>query len=88
MNCIKTKKHMSHRRVIKLLKKCMDQIEANEDYDNIETLEVFQSLGFTNDEIEELGFDYLIEEEDELEFVSNRYLYDDPGFDEYDIKRK
>ena len=56
---------IDYQRTIMLLKRCMGQIEAAEDYNNRETLEVFQSLGFDDDEIKEFGFDYLINEDDE-----------------------
>ena len=52
----------SYQRAIGLLKKCMEQIESDEGYDHIETLNVFESLGFEDEEIESLGFGYLIEE--------------------------
>ena len=55
---------MDYQRAIELLRKCMEQIEEDENYDNLKTLEVFQYLGFTDDEIEEFGFDYLLEEEE------------------------
>ena len=54
---------MSYRRAINLLKKCMEQIEADEGYDNEETYNVLQSLGFDDDEIESFGFEYLLKEE-------------------------
>ena len=52
-------------RAVMLLKRCMNQIEGDEGYDNVETYNVLDDLGFTDDELEELGFKYLIEEEDE-----------------------
>ena len=55
----------SYQRAIDLLKQCMEQIEANEGYDKTETLQVFESLGFNDDEIEALGFEYLFEEIEE-----------------------
>ena len=55
----------SYERVVRLLKECMSQIEADENYNNIETLNVFMSLGFTDDEIESFGFQYLLEESEE-----------------------
>ena len=33
--------------------------------DNAETYNVFDDIGFTDDELEELGFKYLINEEEE-----------------------
>ena len=56
---------IGYNRVIKLLKRCMGQIEANEDYNNVETLKVFQDIDFDDDEIESLGFGYLLEGEEE-----------------------
>ena len=56
---------IDYQRTIKLLKYCMEQINANEDYDKEETLAVFESLGFTDDEIEELGYGWMLEEEEE-----------------------
>ena len=55
----------SYERVIQLLKKCMEQIEADEGYNNTETFDIFQGLGFTDDEIELLGFKYLLDESEE-----------------------
>ena len=52
-------------RAVLLLKRCMNQIEGDEMGDNEEIYNVFDDLGFTDDELEELGFKYLIEEEDE-----------------------
>jgi hypothetical protein len=54
---------MDYQRAIELLKRCMEQIEANEDYDNAETYDVLQSIGFDDDELEEFGFEYLLKEE-------------------------
>ena len=59
--------YIDYQRAIKLLKKCMEQIEADESYENTETLYVFQSLGFTDDEIEELGFGYVLNNNEEEE---------------------
>lgn len=53
----------SYERAINLLKRCMDQIESDEMYDNREVYNVFDSIGFIDDELEEFGFKYLIEEE-------------------------
>ena len=55
----------SYERVVRLLKECMSQIEADENYNNIETLNVFMSLGFTDDEMIQFGFPYLLEESEE-----------------------
>lgn len=59
--------YIDYQRAIKLLKKCMEQIEEDESYDNTETLYVLQSLGFTDDELEELGFEYLLNNNEEEE---------------------
>lgn len=56
---------IDYQRAIELLKKCMCQIEADESYDNAETLNVLQGLSFTDDELEVFGFGYLIEESEE-----------------------
>jgi hypothetical protein len=56
---------MDYQRAIELLKRCMGQIEANEDYDHTEMLNVFYSLEFQDYEIEELGYGWLFEEEEE-----------------------
>lgn len=55
----------SYDRAIRLLKECMYQIEADENYNHIETLHVFMSLNFTDDELETFGFDYLLNDEEE-----------------------
>ena len=54
----------SYQRAIDLLKRCMDQIEGDEDWDNTNTLKVFESIGFEDDELEALGFEYLIPTEE------------------------
>lgn len=54
----------SYERVIELLKKCMGHIEVFED-DNIITLEVFEELGFDDDDLSALGFEYLLSESEE-----------------------
>ena len=59
--------YIEYQRAMKLLKKCMEQIEADEGYDSTETLYVLQSLGFTDDELEELGFEYLLNNNEEEE---------------------
>ena len=53
----------SYGRAIELLKRCMEHIEAFED-DNIITLEVFEGLGFDDDDLSALGFEYLIKEDE------------------------
>jgi hypothetical protein len=68
----------------------LEYLENYNNCNNAENYEAFQDIGLDDDEIESLGFEYLIpnEDEDELVFVNNRYSPDDPGFDEYDIKEK
>ena len=56
-------KGIDYQRAISLLTKCMDWIE--DEFDKSETLDTFQYLGFENDELEELGFGYLIEDDEE-----------------------
>ena len=56
---------MDYKRAMDLLKRCMAQIESDEGCDNTETYNVFQYVGFNDDEIEALGFKYLLEEEEE-----------------------
>ena len=50
----------SYERAMNLLKRCMDQIESDEMYENTEVYNVFEGIGFTDDELEEFGFKYLI----------------------------
>jgi hypothetical protein len=45
----------------------MSQIEANEFGDYTETHTIFATLGFDDDEIENLGFEYLIPDNEEEE---------------------
>ena len=52
-------------RAVMLLKRCMNQIEGDEMCDNAEIYNVFDDIGFTDEELEELGFKYLINEEEE-----------------------
>ena len=54
----------SYEKALKLLKKCMGQISADEFDDKAETLNIFESLGFDDDELEALGYGYLIKEEE------------------------
>lgn len=54
-----------YQRAIDLLKKCMAEIEQYYDCNNKEVLDIFQYIGFTDDEIESFGFRYLIEEEEQ-----------------------
>lgn len=53
----------SYERVIELMKRCMEHIEAFEG-DNTITLEVFEGLGFSDDDLSAFGFEYLIKEEE------------------------
>lgn len=53
---------MDYKRAMDLLKRCMAQIEQNESWVNTDTYYVFQNVGFNDDEIEALGFKYLLEE--------------------------
>lgn len=55
---------IDYQRAIKLLKYCMGQIEAEEDYNHREIHTIFADFGFYDDEIEALGFGYLLEEEE------------------------
>lgn len=48
----------SYERAIELLKRCMEHIEAFED-DNAITLEVFEGLGFDDDDLSALGYEHL-----------------------------
>lgn len=54
---------IDYQRAISLLTKCMDWIE--DEFEKSETLDTFQFLGFEDDELEELGFGYLMEEDEE-----------------------
>lgn len=56
---------LNYQRAINLLKNCMSQIEANEFGDYTETHTIFANLGFDDDEIENLGFEYLIPDNEE-----------------------
>ena len=44
-----------------LLEKCMDYIDDCQE-NNKETLKIFREIGFTNDDLEEMNFSYLLEE--------------------------
>lgn len=56
---------IDYQRAIELLKKCMGQIEGDEMYEHTEVLNAFWNIGFTDDEIELLGFSYLMDEEED-----------------------
>ena len=80
----------SYERMTILLDRCISWI-ADDYYECASALDTFENLGFDDEELEVLGFGYLLsvrDDEDELVFVNNRYSSDDPGFDEYDIKEK
>lgn len=58
--------NMDYQRAIELLKKCMSWIE-DDHCECAETLDTFQYIGFTDDEIENFGYQYLfdcVEEEE------------------------
>ncbi len=48
---------LSYERAVQLLKKCLDWIEE----DHLETLDTFEYIGLQEDEIEVLGFSYLLD---------------------------
>jgi hypothetical protein len=48
---------LSYERAVQLLKKCLDWIEE----DHLETLDTFEYIGLEDDEIETLGFAYLLD---------------------------
>lgn len=48
---------LSYERAVHLLKKCLDWIEE----DHLETLDTFEYIGLQEDEIEALGFAYLLD---------------------------
>lgn len=54
----------SYERTIKLLKSCMCNIEQWNDCRNELTLEEFEDIGFDEEELEALGYGYLVEEEE------------------------
>jgi hypothetical protein len=56
---------IGYKRAIELLKRCIEQIEADESYNNTETYDVLQIIGFDDDELEEFGYGYLLEESEE-----------------------
>lgn len=55
---------MTYKRAIRVLKDCLNWIE-NDKYSSSETLEAFECIGLDEDEIETLGYGYLIMKEDE-----------------------
>jgi hypothetical protein len=56
---------VDYQRAIQLLQKCVLQIEADEFFDCDEVRTVFQNIGFTDDEFEEFGIGYLLNNEEE-----------------------
>jgi hypothetical protein len=56
---------ISYRRATQLLKNCMCNIEQWNDCRNELTLEEFEDIGFDDNELEVLGFKYLLEEIEE-----------------------
>ena len=57
---------IGYKRAIDLLKKCMADIEDARYFNNKDTYEAFEYVGFTDDEIQTLGFGYIFDyEEDE-----------------------
>lgn len=56
---------IGYNRAIELLKKCMYHISASEFDDYAETLNIFQGIGFTDDELEGFNFGYLFDTEEE-----------------------
>ena len=57
---------IDYKRAIELLKKCMADIEDVRYCNNKDTYEAFEYVGFTDDEMQELGFGYVFDyEEDE-----------------------
>ena len=55
----------SYDRAIRLLNKCMDQIEGDEMYNHTEVFDTFHSIGFTDEELIKFGFEYLLNNEEE-----------------------
>ena len=58
---------VDYSRAIELLKKCMADIEDARCCNNKDTYEAFDYIGFTDDEIEEFGFGYVFDYEEEEE---------------------
>lgn len=55
---------MDYQRTIRLLKSALEYLENYNNCNNEENYEAFCGIGLNDDEIEELGFGYLIEEEE------------------------
>lgn len=51
---------MDYQRAIQLLKRCMADIEESYYCNNKETYDALEYIGFTDDEMEEFGFGYLL----------------------------
>lgn len=64
-NCAENKHTMDYQRAMHLLKKCMADIEESYHFDNKETYDVFAYIGFTDDELQTLGFGYLLNSKEE-----------------------
>ena len=56
---------IDYQRAIKLLKKCIYDIEERENCEDKLTYQALENIGFADDEIEGLGFGYLLNEEEE-----------------------
>ena len=54
---------MTYKRVMRLLKSCLDWIES----DNLDTLDTFEYIGLDDDEIESLGYGYLLDSKEEAD---------------------
>lgn len=57
---------LSYNRVTELLNECMYHIEDNRFLSDKDVLYMFREIGFTDDEIELLGYEYLLKESAEL----------------------
>lgn len=58
---------IGYKRTTNLLRKCMAEIEEYHYCNNKEVLDTFQYIGFTDDEVEDFGFGYLLNDEEEEE---------------------
>ena len=58
---------MDYQRAIELLRKCIYDIEEREHCEDKLTYQALENIGFTDDEMKELGFDYLLKNEKEDE---------------------
>lgn len=56
---------IDHQRAVELLKACIYDIEERESCENKLTYQALEHIGFTDDEIEGLGFGYLLNEEED-----------------------